>query len=39
MLTSFFQWLADSVLALGYPGIVLLMPRTRVTIRFLSDVV
>jgi membrane protein DedA with SNARE-associated domain len=25
MLTSFFQWLADSVLALGYPGIVLLM--------------
>ena len=25
MLTSFFHWLADSVLALGYPGIVLLM--------------
>jgi len=25
MLTSFFQWLADSVLALGYPGIVVLM--------------
>ncbi|MGH7514070.1 MAG: DedA family protein [Gemmatimonadales bacterium] len=25
MLTSFFQWLAESVLALGYPGIVLLM--------------
>ena len=25
MLTSFFHWLADSVLALGYPGIVVLM--------------
>jgi membrane protein DedA with SNARE-associated domain len=25
MLTSFFHWLADSVLALGYPGIILLM--------------
>ena len=25
MLTSFFQWLAESVLALGYPGIVALM--------------
>jgi membrane protein DedA with SNARE-associated domain len=25
MLTSFFQWLAESVLALGYPGIVVLM--------------
>src|SRR5919108_4380601 len=25
MLTSFFHWLADTVLALGYPGIVLLM--------------
>jgi membrane protein DedA with SNARE-associated domain len=25
MLTSFFHWLADSVLALGYPGIIALM--------------
>jgi membrane protein DedA with SNARE-associated domain len=25
MLSSFFQWLADTVLALGYPGIVILM--------------
>jgi len=25
MLTQFFHWLADTVLALGYPGIVLLM--------------
>jgi membrane protein DedA with SNARE-associated domain len=25
MLTSFFHWLADTILALGYPGIVLLM--------------
>ena len=25
MLTSFFHWLAQSVLALGYPGIVVLM--------------
>ena len=25
MLTSFFHWLADSVLALGYPGIIVLM--------------
>lgn len=25
MLTSFFHWLADTVLALGYPGIVVLM--------------
>src|SRR5436190_188780 len=25
MLTSFFHWLAESVLALGYPGIVVLM--------------
>ncbi|HET7599277.1 MAG TPA: DedA family protein [Gemmatimonadales bacterium] len=25
MLTSFFHWLADTVLALGYPGIIILM--------------
>src|SRR3954447_1100981 len=25
MLSSFFHWLADTILALGYPGIVLLM--------------
>lgn len=25
MLTSFFHWLADTILALGYPGIVMLM--------------
>jgi membrane protein DedA with SNARE-associated domain len=25
MLTSFFHWLADTILALGYPGIVVLM--------------
>src|SRR5712691_5078613 len=25
MLTQFFHWLADTVLALGYPGIVVLM--------------
>ena len=25
MLSAFFHWLADTVLALGYPGIVILM--------------